>query len=59
MVLIIGVTGATGAIYGVRLLEVLSRIEAVETHVTISKSGEETIKYETDHEPHAVYGIAS
>jgi len=29
MVLIIGITGATGAIYGIRLLEVLSRIEVV------------------------------
>jgi len=49
MVLIVGITGATGAIYGIRLLEVLSKIEAVETHVIVSKSGEETIRYETDY----------
>ena len=59
MVLIIGITGATGAIYGIRLLEVLSRIEAVETHVIISKSGEETIKYETDYEPDKVRSLAN
>jgi flavin prenyltransferase len=47
MVLIIGITGATGVIYGIRLLEVLSSIKEVETHLVISESGETTIKYET------------
>lgn len=59
MVLIIGITGATGAIYGIRLLEVLSKIEAVETHVIISKSGEEIIKHETDYEPNEVKALAN
>jgi 4-hydroxy-3-polyprenylbenzoate decarboxylase len=58
MVLIVGITGATGAIYGIRLLEVLSEIEGVETHVIVSKSGEETIKYETDYEPNGVRALA-
>jgi len=48
MVLIIGITGATGVIYGIRLLEVLSSINNVETHLVISEAGEATIKYETD-----------
>jgi flavin prenyltransferase len=48
MVLLIGITGATGAIYGIRLLEVLSAIDGVETHLVISEAGETTIKYETD-----------
>lgn len=59
MVLIIGITGATGAIYGIRLLEVLSKIEAVETHVIISKFGEETIKYETDYKLNDVRALAN
>ncbi len=59
MVLIIGITGATGAIYGIRLLEVLSKIEAVETHLIISKSGEETIKYETDYKLNDVRALAN
>jgi len=59
MVLIIGITGATGAIYGIRLLEVLSKIEVVETHVVISKSGEETIKYETDYKLNDVRALAN
>ena len=59
MVLIIGITGATGAIYGIRLLEVLSKIEAVETHVIISKSGEEIIKYETGYKLNDVRALAN
>lgn len=48
MVIIVGITGATGVIYGIRLLEVLSAIKDVETHLIISESGETTIRYETD-----------
>jgi flavin prenyltransferase len=49
MVIIIGITGATGAIYGIRLLEVLSSIKNVETHLVISAAGEKTIACETDY----------
>lgn len=37
--IIVALTGATGGIYGVRLLEELRRIGGVETHVVVSKSG--------------------
>jgi 4-hydroxy-3-polyprenylbenzoate decarboxylase len=37
--LIIAITGATGAIYGMRLLEVLAEIPEVETHLVISDAG--------------------
>jgi 4-hydroxy-3-polyprenylbenzoate decarboxylase len=47
MILIIGITGATGVIYGIRLLEVLSKVKEVETHLIISEAGATTIKYET------------
>jgi flavin prenyltransferase len=47
VVLIIAITGATGAIYGIRLLEVLSSIKGIETHLIISEAGETTIKCET------------
>lgn len=43
-------TGATGAIYAVRLLEILRELE-VETHLVLSKWAEETIKYETEYKP--------
>ncbi len=59
MVLIIAITGATGAIYGIRLLEVLSAIKGVETHLIISEAGETTIKYETDWTIGAVKKLAT
>lgn len=45
--LIVGISGATGAIYGIRLLEVLSKSN-VETHLVITEAGEKTIRMETD-----------
>ena len=48
MRMIIGISGASGAIYGIRLLQVLSTTENVETHLVISKAGEMTIHHETD-----------
>lgn len=47
MRLIVGMTGATGAVFGVRLLEALREIEDVETHVVISKWARTTLKLET------------
>ena len=37
--LIIGITGASGVIYGIRLLEVLSTMKEIETHLIISEAG--------------------
>ncbi|HEY98060.1 MAG TPA: UbiX family flavin prenyltransferase [Dehalococcoidia bacterium] len=48
MILIIGITGASGAIYGIRLLEVLSACKEVETHLIVSEAAEQIIKHETD-----------
>jgi flavin prenyltransferase len=44
--LIVAITGATGAIYGVRLLETLKRLACVETHLVISGSGWLNIQHE-------------
>ena len=46
--LVVGITGASGAIYGVRLLEVLRRIPQWETHLVISPSGWLTLSQELD-----------
>jgi 4-hydroxy-3-polyprenylbenzoate decarboxylase len=59
MVLVIGITGATGVIYGIRLLEVLSSMKDVETHLVISESGETTIKLETDRSPEDIRKLAN
>ena len=48
MRLMLGISGASGAIYGVRLLEVLSRVHDVETHLVVSPAAHRTIKLETD-----------
>ncbi len=44
--LIIGISGASGAIYGLRLLEVLKPLPDVETHLVVSKAGWLTFDYE-------------
>jgi len=44
---LVAITGATGAIYGLRLLEVLAE-KGVETHLLISPWGEKTIALETE-----------
>jgi 4-hydroxy-3-polyprenylbenzoate decarboxylase len=45
--LIVGISGATGAIYGVRMLEVLSQLEDVETHLVMTRAARMTIEVET------------
>jgi flavin prenyltransferase len=45
--LIVGISGATGAIYGVRMLEILRKIEDMETHLILTKAGRMTIQVET------------
>ena len=58
MVLIIGITGATGAIYGVRLLEILAARKDIEKHLVISEAGETNIRHETDWKIEAVKALA-
>ena len=45
--LIVGISGATGAIYGIRLLQILKTTPEVETHLVLSKAAERTIAFET------------
>ncbi len=47
MRLIIGITGASGVIYGIRLLEVLSKKKDIETHLIVSGAAEVNIRVET------------
>ncbi|MDE2128616.1 MAG: UbiX family flavin prenyltransferase [Betaproteobacteria bacterium] len=48
MRLIVGITGATGAVYGVRLLEHLRRLGGVHTHLVVSAAGWLSVKAELD-----------
>lgn len=45
--LVVGISGATGAIYGIRLLELLKQRPEVETHLVISRPAKRTIVEET------------
>jgi len=57
MRLIVGITGATGVIYGVRLLERL-RDAGVETHLVISRWGARTLLHETPYSREQVEALA-
>jgi flavin prenyltransferase len=56
--LVVGISGASGTIYGVRLLELLKGTD-IETHLVMSKSAEMTLAYETDIKPKDVRALAS
>jgi len=56
--IVVGITGASGAVYGIRLLEELKAAGA-ETHLIISRWGEYTIGHETDYSLDAVRALAS
>jgi flavin prenyltransferase len=58
LVLLVGMSGGSGVIYGVRLLEVLKRLK-VETHLIISTAAKETLVLETDHKVGYVESLAS
>jgi 4-hydroxy-3-polyprenylbenzoate decarboxylase len=55
--LVVGISGASGVTYGVRLLQVLQNTD-YETHLIISKSGELNIQIETDYDPADVKAMA-
>lgn len=57
MRIIVGISGASGAIYGIRLLEELKKRE-IETHLVISKWGTVTIEKETDYSVEQVMSLA-
>ena len=55
---IVGITGASGALYGVRSLRLL-REKGFETHLIISEAGKQVIEMETDYEVREVEAMAS
>lgn len=58
MKLVIGITGSSGVIYGVRLLQVLQDCPEVETHLVLSKFGRLNVTLETDLQPEQVEAFA-
>jgi 4-hydroxy-3-polyprenylbenzoate decarboxylase len=55
--LVVGISGASGVIYGIRLLELL-RPQAVETHLVMSRAAEVTVAYETSFKVAQVHALA-
>lgn len=55
--LIVGMSGATGAIYGIRLLEAISKLD-IESHLVISDAAQKTIRLETDWSVEKVKSLA-
>jgi len=56
--LVVGISGASAVIYGVRMLEILGKTD-VETHLVMSRSAEMTLAYETDLKPKDVRALAT
>ena len=56
--LIIGISGSSGVIYGIRMLEVLKIMGGVETHLVMSRFARMNIEIETPHTPKYVEGLA-
>ncbi|MFF4897988.1 non-oxidative hydroxyarylic acid decarboxylases subunit B [Streptomyces sp. NPDC001068] len=58
MRLVVGMTGATGAVFGVRLLEQLAELPSVETHLVLSRWARATIELETGRTVREVAALA-
>lgn len=56
--IVIGISGASGSIYGIRCLETLNKLQ-IESHVIISSSAEKTIEYETEYSVEQVKSLCS
>jgi len=57
--IIVGMNGTTGVIYGIRLLQVLSEMKDIETHLVISRACEQTIGIETDFKIEDIKALAT
>lgn len=56
--IIVAITGASGAIYGIRTLQVLQEMPDVETHLVITAGARATIGYETEYSLEDVRSLA-
>jgi 4-hydroxy-3-polyprenylbenzoate decarboxylase len=56
--IVVAITGASGAVYGIRALEMLAELDDIESHVVISPAARRTITIETDQTPGDVEALA-
>lgn len=59
MKIVIGITGATGVAYAVRLLEVLKSMDNIDTYLVMSEWGIKNLEIETDYSLDYVKGLAT
>lgn len=57
--LVVGISGASGSIYGIRLLEVLRDVPGLETHLVISRAAKRTLVDETEYTVRDVEALAT
>lgn len=56
--IIVGISGASGTIYGIRLLEVLRETEGIESHLILSRGARIAMQHETSRTPDEVEALA-
>ena len=56
--IVVGISGATGAIYGVRIIEILAGLPDVETHVVVTDAARQTIALELDRSAAEILALA-
>lgn len=56
--IVIGITGASGVIYGINMLAYLKQVDGIETHLIISGAGSKNIEIETDYALSEVMAMA-
>lgn len=57
--IVVGISGASGAVYGIRFLDLLRDMAGVESHLVISEAGKRTIVEETEHSVRQVEALAT
>ena len=57
--IVVAITGASGAVYGLRLLQRLQALPGVATHLVVSDAGWTSLRHETGCEPAFVHALAS
>ena len=58
MEIVIGISGASGSAYGVRILEILSEMDDITTHLVMTKAARQIIEIETDYSVEHIKGLA-
>ena len=58
MEIVIGISGASGAQYGIRLLEVLSEMD-IDTHLVLTEAAKKILAVETDYTTEDIEGMAT